>query len=398
MRELESIARLTARVMDPEDPVRATLLHGVAATSGLAPTSLERLVAMWAGAWQRVDLERALRRGLGPHPGAFRPVGRVAIVAPGNLCVASWQAMLEALLVGNHVSVRPGSGDPLSPGNLQKALELVDVELAARISLVRHDRHDEAAWRAWLHQADALTVFGGKSAVSGMLRIAGASGFAGRIRLHGHYTSFGVLDVALIEDDVSLRALVQAWAVDTLLADGRGCMSLRALWLVGQVEPAMRLQVREALRWAMTRVAETLPPGRVDPAWAAEAALRSDMHAFLAATSDDAWIERDATWAVLGSAGGPAAGQEAFGTGARTLMVYEAVDAADLVAQLTPWRGHLSTASLAVDADAHGILDALEGLGVHRTCQPGAMQAPRADRAPDGHLPFTGLVRQTDRA
>lgn len=398
MRDLDTIATLTTRVLVPGDPVRVRLLDGVAQTSGLSEASLDRLVAMWADAWQRTDLDRALRRGLGQHPGAFRPVGRVGIVAPGNLCVATWQAILEALLVGNSVSVRPGSGDPQSPENLQQALALVDPQLAARIQIVRHDRADEAAWLSWLGRCDALSIYGGKAAISGLLRLAGLSGFAGRVRVHGHYTSFGVLDVDLIEDEVSLRAIAQAWAVDALLADGRGCMSLRALWLVGPLEPPMRERVREALRWAMTRVALALPPGRLAPEWLAEAALEVETHAFAAANDPRHWVERGEDWAVLGVAGGPDPRRDAPGPGARVLSVYEARDATELIAHLRPWQGGLSTASVALDADSYGILDALEGMAVHRTCQPGSMQAPRADRAPDGHLPFTGLVRQTDRA
>ena len=103
-----------------------------------------------------------------------------------------------------------------------------------------------------------------------------------------------------------------------------------------------------------------------------------------------------------GGAGGIVASEiaahaPATGPGGRALMVYEAVDGADLQRQLAPRQRKLSTASVALDADRFQLLDVLDRLGVHRHCAPGAMQAPRADRAPDGHVPFAALVRLTDR-
>lgn len=407
MRELDSIAQLTARAANPADPLYADLLEGIAETAGLHPQSLQRLVGMWTSTWQRPDLEKALRRGLGPHPGAVRPIGKVAIVAPGNLCVATWQAMLEPLLVGNRVTVRPGSGDPRAPENLRRALRQVDAELGDRIEIADFARDDEASWMHWLKDCQALCVYGGDTAISSLLHLASRAGFGGRLRLHGHYQSIGVLDAELIDDPVTMRAIAAGWAVDTLLADGRGCMSLRALWLVGKLDAAARAEVRRALASALERAAKSLPPGQLDVAWQAELALFVQNHAFQVANSaasnsedspgEEAWLEEGDTWSLLGHASGTPAGTQSPGPGARSLVVYEARDAADLMQQLEPWRGKLSTVSLAVDADSHGILDAIERLGAHRTCQPGAMQAPRADRAPDGHMPFTSLVRQTDR-
>lgn len=397
MRELEALSELTAQVSEAATPIRADLTAGIAASSGLHPASLDRLVTLWAAAWQRPDLERALRRGLGAHPGANRPIGHVAIVAPGNLCVATWQAIAEALLIGNRVSVRPGSGDPLAPGNFRAALHGIDSQLAERVTVQQFGRDDRVAWLRWLADADALIVYGGNAAIAAVLQLAAEAGFTGRVRLHGHYQSFGVLAADALDDASMLEAAVAGWAIDALLADGRGCMSLRALWLVGEVTPARRARLRQALAAALAQVGGELPAGQLDPAWRAGVQLQVETHAFEAAVRPDRWLERGVDWAILGTAGAIPAATGAIGPGGRALAVFEAADGRALAAQLHPWRRGLSTASLALDDDRHGVLAALERLGVHRTCQPGAMQAPRADRAPDGHVPFAAMLRLTDR-
>jgi hypothetical protein len=397
VRELQAISELTARVADPADPLRATLMAGIAESSGLHPLSLDRLVTMWVAGWQRVDLERAFRRGLGAHPGAFRPIGTVAIVAPGNLCVATWQAIAEAILAGNYVTVRPGSGDRLAAGNFREALRQVDAHLANRMEIQDFARNDRAAWLEWLARADALVVYGGDAAIAAVLRLAGEAGFTGRLRLHGHYESFGVLATEVLADPHALRTAAAGWAVDALLADGRGCMSLRALWLVGPVRDEDRQLLQTSLAAAFGRAAELLPAGQLDPGWQARGRLETETHAFAAAQHGDRWLVRGDDWTILGHHGAIAEGAPALGPGARTLAVYEAADAPDLQRQLLPWRRKLSTASVSLDADRDNVLNIVERLGVQRTCQPGAMQAPRADRAPDGHMPLAALVRLTDR-
>ena len=397
VRELQAISDLTARAADPGDSLRATLIAGIAESSGLHPLSLERLVAMWTAGWQRPDLERAYRRGLGAHPGAFRPIGTVAIVAPGNLCVATWQAIAEALLAGNSVSIRPGSGDRRAAGNFRNALSEVDAQLAKRIEIQEFARNDRAAWREWLARADALVVYGGDPAIAAVLQLAGEAGFVGRLRLHGHYQSFGVLAREVLADPHALQTATAGWALDALLADGRGCMSLRALWLVGPIRDEERQQLQASLTAAFERVAAQFPAGQLDPRWLARGRMDVEDHAFAAAQRGDRWLAGGADWTILGHRGPLPAGASALGAGARTLAVYEAADARDLEQQLLPWRRKLSTASLSLDADRDHVLNIVEKLGVHRTCQPGAMQAPRADRAPDGHMPFASLVRLTDR-
>ena len=395
VREFEAIGELAARAANPADPLHALLTAGIAQTSGLHPASLERLVVLWGQHWQRHELQKALRRGLHGHARTFRPVGRVAIVAPGNLCVATWQAIAEALLVGNRVTVRPGSGDPHAADNFARALRHIDPFLADRLEIQRFERGDRTAWLRWLGQSDALLVFGGDEATGAVLQLAGQAQFVGRVRLHGHLQSIGVLSTQLLADPDALRRAAAGWAVDALLADGRGCMSLRALWLVGAIDDAGRSLVRSTFATEFASVANELPAGRVDPRWQAQSQLAIESHAFAATVSGERWLERGAGWAILGTQGPTAA---ALGPGARALAVWEATDARDLQRQLTPWQHKLSTASVALGADRAHVRDLLERLGVHRTCAPGAMQAPPADRAPDGHVPFSALVRLSDRA
>lgn len=390
-----ALSQVACRALDDRDPVRTALLRGLAETSGLHPTSLDRLLQLWALAWQEPGVLGLLRRVSGGAE-AVRPLGQVAVVAPGNLPVATWQAVAEPLLAGNRVRVRPGSGDPRAPGNLADALRIVDPAVAEQIEVVAFERGDDDAWRGFLTDARALAIYGGDDAVAGVLQRAGRAGFSGSVRAHGDLQSCAVVHTDV--DATTLRAQALALAHDALLADGRGCMSLRTVFALGDETRAAKWHAELALALAETAV--RFPAGRLDPQWQAKGAMAAEEHAFAAAgaprravASGDGWwlASRWDDEALRGTASGP------LGPGGRGLE-FQAVEGLEqLERRLSGRAGRLSTVALAVpQAQRLPTLQVLERLGVHRVCGLGRMQAPPADRAPDGHVPLALFTRLQD--
>jgi len=393
------IGKLAVRVGDHADPLRAVLLAGIAETSGLHPSSLERLCDLWAQAWMPSGPEHLWQRGLGHvAPGSFAPLDTVAVVAPGNLCVATWQAVLEPLLAGCRVRVRAGSGDPLAAQNLAAALALLDPDLAARIETATFDRADPIGWSRWLEGVQALAIYGGDRAVAGVLQLAGEAGYVGRVRCHGEMQSFAVVATESLND----AGLLHALAHDALIADGRGCMSLRLVVLVGELTSTQQREVHDRLATALADVALQLPAGAIAPRWRAAQVLSGDAFEFAAALGhvdftrgNDWWLASQ--WRPCGDRGFFAPDSSDLGPGARALIVRAAPDWPALIALLAPMRGRLSSAAVFAPAALDAARAACAELGVHRTCAPGQLQAPPADRAPDGYLPLIDFVRVFDR-
>lgn len=390
---IAAIAELAARAARPGDAVYAALLHDLAPSSGVHPASLARLTALWAAAWQQDGLERCVRRA-GLDRGPWQPLGRVAVVAPGNLCVATWQAVLEPLLAGNRVRVRPGSGDPHAADRLRDALALIAPALAERIEVDAFVRGDVPRWRRFLADAEALAVHGGNEAVAAVLRLAGEAGFAGRVRCHGDLQSCAVVTAPIFADPEAFQAFAQDLAHDALLADGRGCMSPRALYALGDHDADRWHAAHRQLAFAMDATAAALPAGRLSPALVAHARLDLEAHAFAAAQHcATQWFSEGAGWWLATERQAGRAPAASLGPACRGLIVRGLADWPAWVAHLHVWRGRLSTVAVAGEPD----LEALAALAVPRLCQPGQMQAPPADRSPDGHLPLVDFVRWLDR-
>lgn len=371
MNPVEAVAELAERVAQDAAPLRRQLTDGIATSSGLHPTSVERLTTLWAGAWRAPGPQRLVH-----HMAAGFPVGRVAVVAPGNLCVATWSAIAEPLVAGNVVRVRPGSGDPLAAERWRGALAQLSPEVAERIEIDAFGRGDLARWRQFLREVDTLVVYGGDAAVAAVWRMAGEAGFAGRLRGHGDRRAMAVL-----HHPDELRARATDLAHDALLADGRGCLSLSTVWLVGDHPRATWQSLHEALAQALDEVATSLPSGSLAEPVRAVCAESQAGHGFAAAlgrswlhTGVDAWLATYPTpdTAVWGSVG-------------RGLVLAGAPDEATLTAWLRPWHGRLS----AVAGSPGSAL--LQALAVPKVCTPGQLQAPRADAGLDGHTPLSGL-------
>jgi hypothetical protein len=389
---LAALDRLAQHAVDPQDPVFHALTANLAATTGIHPTSVARLTELWATHSRAPALRRAVLRA-GLDRSDWQPLGSVAIVAPGNVFVATWQVLCESLLVGNRVRIRPAEADPFAAEHFRDALALVDPELAARIELDRFTRGDVARWQQFLHGMDALVVQGSDPGVAAVVQRAGQAGFVGRLRSQGEMVACALIDPETFAADHAFAQMLPGLAHDALLADGRGCMSLRAIHVLGEHPVALWSRRHAQLAETMRQTAVALPRGQIGPDRALVAQLALDHAEFQTAQDPDAHLTRGVDWWLATSPHANLRPGAQLGPGARGLLLQGVGTLSVWLTALQPWRGRISVVAVAPGVRA----ESLDSLGIIRLCAPGQMQAPPCDRAPDGHLPLAGLVRWLDR-
>ncbi len=384
---------LAQQLRDRESPPRQALLHDLSATTGLHRASLERLTDLWAQAWQPEAIDRLLSLD-GDGLQSWQAVGTVGIVAPTNLPVATWQPILQALLLGNRVRVRPGAGDALSAHNLLEVLRTTAPKLAQRVEISAFDQADAAQWRLFFKDLDSLLIYGGDAAIAGVLEQAQSVGYTGPVRCHGHRQSLAILPVTAL--DGRFAEVAAGLAHDALLADGRGCLSLRAVVVMGEVSPAVWQRCALQLGAAVAQTAKRFPAGSIAPDWAAQTRLLQDSLAMQAALFPDRVVWQDFGDAWLAAEPRlPLAATTDLGSGARGLMVWAAPDVAALQRNLAPLTGKI--AACAVAHQTPQLLAMVKDLRVPRVCAPGELQAPPLDAPHDGYAAHEGLVRWQHR-
>ncbi|MSP90181.1 MAG: hypothetical protein EXR79_00010 [Myxococcales bacterium] len=388
--DVEALDAFAEHALVPGDPVRNALLGGVAETSGLHPSSVARLANLFLQAWRRPGLDR-LVAPVRERVGEARPVGTIALAAPGNLCVATWAALAEALLAGNRVRVRPGAGDLRAASAYHAALALVAPALAERMTVVHCERDDDLGWRHWLRGARTLIAYGSDAGVAATSRRAMELGFSGHVRLHGTRASVAVVRAAAL-GAAGGATVAERLLHDAVLADGRGCLSLRAVWVVGDLAPRA---VAELIAVRLADVCREFPAGHIAADIAAHAALHAADHELRAAIDPDtaAFVGGTDAWVAVHRC--PPTGCRPLGPAARGLVVHvvdhlDAVDRAMALATVT-----LSTVALAPFDDA-ALLAWARQCGATRSCAPGRMQAPPCWVAHDGVLPFAALIERHD--
>jgi hypothetical protein len=371
--------------------VHDLLVSGLASSSGLHPSSVGRLVWLWLERCQRGDLARIVEVG---RAGA---IGTVGVVAPGNLCVATWQPMIEALLCGNQLVVRPGSGDPLAAANLKRALALVDGDVAACIEVATFARHDRQAWRDLLSRCDTLAAYGSDEAVAAVQALAEQPHNTVMVRRHGHKVSLAWLPADLVEQEDAMARWAEAFAHDVLVADGRGCMSLRAL--LTDVSPGGERgrDLMRHLAQGMATVAAHYHSGSIVPSDLASRRLFWEEAAFGAAnTPSQVVVCRDvrADWGLVMRSTNSPLDLSTLGPGSRYLAICSLAGPVDLQHILAPLRGHLSTLARPQRC-AMAIEEQALAAGFTRLCTPGRMQAPAIDEGLDGHRLGALFVRSS---
>jgi hypothetical protein len=300
--------------------------------------------------------------------------------------VAAWQAVIEPLLAGNAVRVRPSTRDGVALPNFVAALRAVAPAVAERITLWSLPHSDPDGWQPFLDGVGCLAIHGSDAAATAILGHAAAAGYAGRVRIHGSRRSLAVVDAATWHRAPQVWA--QRLARDALAVDGRGCMSLGTVIWLGLDTDGLA-QAHALLAAAIAQQAVRWPPGSRDVAVSAPLTYLGETLAVEAACArgamwfsgrDDGWLATAADVAALG---------EAWPGPAHRCVVATAGSSVDAVlaccARGGPWSSLAWAGPAALGASIQ------RALGVPRRCAVGSLQSPRADRAADGFRPGEGM-------
>lgn len=383
----ESLGRVSARWLDPADPLRREALATLPETTGLSPEVLAAGLDLSFGEWTTEALRGLVRAELGADEpldrwqpwgtGLTRPTGPrlTLVVGAGNLPAPLALDVSCALLLRSAVLVKPPSDEPRFAALVRRAILEVDPDLGACVAVRSWPGGSVAHEDAALAVADAVIATGEDEAVLALRRRAP---LATRFVARGARLSVGLIAREAVADPT----LPARMAVDTLLWDQRGCLSPVA-WLVeGDVD---RLAV--ALDEALAALHPALPhlPGAVD---ARIAALEDRAAADVRQMSGEP-VRRVGRVVVDGGPLRPLAGRQA--------LLHPVGDLREAPAALAPWRGRLSNVVLALPPERQGALVAsLLSLAPTRLCAVGAAQQPPANHHHDGDPVLLPLVRWTD--
>jgi hypothetical protein len=196
----------------------------------------------------------------------------------------------------------------------------------------------------------------------------------GKLIAYGPKTS-----LAVVGADIEPRSVAIGLARDVALFDQRGCLSIQAVYTLGDATA-----LTEALADSLSTVAEECPSGPLDPvSVAAVQQIRSEarMRGLLVPE-----LPVDVGTVV-------AEPQLDFrpSPGVRTVRIHP-LDRADRLPEiLAPWAGQLQGAALAGE-DAWALQPELEALGISRCTEPGDLQTPDALWHNGGVNPLVALA------
>jgi hypothetical protein len=191
------------------------------------------------------------------------------------------------------------------------------------------------------------------------------------------------------DDPAAMADLAAGLARDVALFDQRGCLSIVAVYVIGDLAAARR--VAAALETALADLAVRWPPGP-----ASAATLGAVQQVRLTAELAGLWVPPGRSSPLLP----PAAGTVLVdpdptlrpAPGPRVVRVHPLPDPSRLPGLLAPWRDRLQGAALA-GAAAWDLAPALGALGLSRFAAPGELQSPDASWHNGGIDPLAALAR-----
>ena len=366
-----------------------------------------------AAMWSRQDIAPAPRRaedlGIAGYPGAARPP--VFVVLASNLPALAVQPLLPALALRRPVLLKSPSAEPLFAPAFLAALVRREPRLAPGLAAATWPGGDAALEAPILAAAGTVLAYGGAEALRDLSRRAAGTVVVG----YGPKTSVAAVDPA----GCDLAALAAGLARDVALFDQRGCLSVAAVYVQGDVATAARLG--RHLEIALADLAAIWPPappspggtaGLADLAAVQQARLAAELQGLRGPAGLDGAralppgprVEnRNSSELPISPAPPPAAGTvliepaPAFrpSPGLRTVRIHPLADLGRLPEILAPWRDRLQGAALA-GAAAWRLAPRLAALGISRFAAPGELQSPDASWHNGGVDPLAALARGFD--
>jgi len=157
---------------------------------------------------------------------SFRGASRAVIVASDTTIGVAVPALVFALCAKAHVTVKDRD-DRLVAAFAQTLVE-EEPALAQRVTVEVWVGRDTAQSRARLSEADVVVAYGTDAALGAIrAQLAPHARFVG----FGHRTSIGYVAREALCDETAAMSAAHAAALDALLYDGDGCLSLHALFV-----------------------------------------------------------------------------------------------------------------------------------------------------------------------
>lgn len=329
----------------------------------------------------REYLQTKLRRELGPQPFEPRqiepgimeqhvPLGVLTHIAAGNAAGLPAFSVLEGLLAGNiNLLKLPGQDDGLSTALLLRLLE-VEPRLADYVYVFDLPSTDAPAIRKLLAVSDAVAVWGGDFAVSGIRALAPANV---QIIEWGHKLSFAWVTAAGETPEV-----LEAVARDICQTEQLLCSSPQCLYYETDCFEELQAFAGRFCA-ALDRVSQEIPSQTLDPAVQAEITALAELvrvEELLAAKK----VYRGEGWMVIADMDPALRPSPMF----RTVWV-KPMTPETALDTLRAQRGYLQTAGLACAPQEHGDLSALLlRCGLCRVMPCGQMASNYAGEPHDG--------------
>lgn len=333
-------------------------------------------------------LERWLEHLAQAAPGA-RPVppSRVLVVGSGNLPAVALPTVVQALLLGSPVLVKPAAAEPDFFPAYAALLDENCPALAGSLVVACWSGGDREVEDALLEQVGAVAAYGSDTALRD-LRARCRPGIP--FLAYGTRLSFAAVSREALRPEWLPRVAARA-ARDIAEFDQQGCLSPQLLF-VEEGGPAAPGQFCEALAAALAAYRRRLPPRALEPAAAAA------IHQFragveMAALSGDGtrlWTGgHAASWSVALI---PTPALEPCPLN-RTAVVHPVANLESLP-ELLPTSSLLLSAALAVPPERRpAVEEALAELGVNRFCLLGHSQRPAHLLLHDGLHALCALAR-----
>lgn len=372
--------------LDPRSPERRLLAEPLAALCGLSPEGLAAGLDAVLGGVRRQPAAALLRRAA-----SLRDAGEeamtagaspVLVVLASNLPALAVQPLLPILALRRPALLKSPSAEPLFAPAFLAALVGREPRLAGAVAAVTWAGGDSALEAPLLEAAGKVVAYGGAEALADLSRRA-----PGKVVAYGPMTSLAVVHLG-DPGGPAPAAIAAGLARDVALFDQRGCLSVAAVYVAGDLDEAASLA--GYLEVALADLAARWPPGPPAAADLAavqqarlEAELRGQRRTALPLAAGTVLVEPE-----------PALRPS---PGLRTVRVHPLPDLDRLPDVLAPWRGRLQGAALS-GAAAWRLAPRLAELGISRCAAPGDLQSPDASWHNGGFDPLQALATAAARA
>lgn len=350
---------------DPASPVRRELDPILARLTRLSPEGLAAGLEAVLGGVREASARRLLA-----ERGDRGAAGPVLVLLAANLPALAVQPLLPALVLRRPVLLKSPTAEPIfAPAFLRELTRRLPA-LADAVGAVTWPGGDRALEAPPLAAAATTVAYGEEEALADL-----------RQRAPGKLVEYGPkVSLAVIGRDVDPAAVASGLARDVALFDQRGCLSVHAVYTLGDAAA-----LAAALGEALAERARHWPPGPPDAATAAgvqqlrlEAGLRALATAPLPVEAGTVVVEPEPPFQPS--------------PGLRTVRIHPVTEPGDLRPALKSWAGRLQGAAVA-GAGLDAVRTLLGELGVSRISSPGELQTPDAAWHNGGVHPLEALSR-----